>query len=112
MNILELIAGIVLALGTLLPCYTVSFLGISKSLSYIQGDGIFVMIAAVIIVVLTVLKKEKFAAIPAGISLILLIYFTSEASQYSGLGDFGIGLYLMWIGAIASIVLPFVKIKK
>ena len=110
-NIFVIIAAVILALGTLLPCYSISFFGMEESVAYIEGDGIFVLIAAVIAIVLAIVRKEKFACIPAAISIILLIVFSSEVSKV-GVGSYGIGYYMMWIGAVASAVLPFVNTNK
>lgn len=110
-NIWVIIAAALMALGTLLPCYSVSFFGMSESMSYIEGDGVIIMIAAVAAAVLAIFKKEKFACIPAAISVILLIYLCSEISKV-GMGTIGIGMYFMWLGSIATGVLPFIKFKK
>ena len=110
-NFLLIIAAALMALGTLLPCYTVSFFGRTESLAYIEGDGVFVLLASIAIVVLAIIKKEKFALIPAVVSAILLIVLCSEASDI-GIGSAGIGMYIMWIGAIGSCVTPFINIRR
>lgn len=110
-DILLLAAAALMALGTLLPCYTISMFGFSESFSYIEGDGIFVIIAAVIIAVLYFLKKDKFAYIPAAVAGIVLIVFSVNASDV-GMGSFGIGFFAMWIGTIAAIALPFTPLAK
>ena len=109
-NILLIVSAVLLALGTLLPCYTVSFFGMSESVSYIQGDGVIVLIAAVISVVLAFVKKEVFAVIPGVVSIALLINLCSGMSEF-GMGSYNIGMYLMWIGAVATCVTPFIKKK-
>lgn len=115
-NIFVIIAAIVLALGTLLPCYSIKTGLFSDSMSYIEGDGIFVLLAAIAVGVLAAVRKEKFACIPAAIAIIVLIVFAvnmadAKDSMFGGAIKTGIGVYVMWIGAIGSAVLPFVKTK-
>ena len=111
LNFYLMIAAAVMAIGTLLPCYTVSAFGVSESLAYIEGDGILLIIAAAAVAVLTYFKKEKFVCIPAGISAILLIIACVNLSNL-GYGSFSIGMYIMWIGTLAACVLPYVKLNK
>ena len=112
-NIFVIIAAVVMAVGTLLPCYSVGSL---YSMSYIEGDGIFVLLAAIAVGVLAAIRREKFACIPAAIAIIVLIVFAvnmadAKDSMFGGAIKTGIGVYVMWIGAIGSAVLPFVKTK-
>lgn len=105
-DILVIAALALMVIGTLLPCYTIKLFGYSTSVSYIQGDGIFIIIAAVASFVLYYRLKDKAMAISSGIAAIILLLYTFNASDV-GIGSFGIGFYIMWIGTIASIALPF-----
>ncbi len=124
-----------LAIGTLLPIYTASAMGISQGVSFISGDGffihgtsgIFVLILAIAAIVLSAMKKDKFdkfAVAPVAVATLLLIFATSGVAKVTsavsmtasyGVGaGAGFGLYLMWIGAIAALVgsiTPLVKKK-
>jgi len=107
-----------MALGTFFPLYTVSVMGYSESVSYIQGDGIFVLILAIIAIVLTLMKKDKFTVIPIAIATLILLVATSQISEANsiasayGAGKVGFGMYVLWIGAIAGLagsIIPLVK---
>ena len=121
-DILVFVAIAIMAIGTLLPLITVSFLGQSGSINYLgigsgvfkdapidMGDGIFVIIAAVAAAALYLFNKEKLMVIPAAVTAILLIMVMSKMAD-AGLGDmvkYGLGYWVMWIGAIGTAVLPF-----
>lgn len=98
-------------LATLLPCYTVSFLGLTESFSYIQGDGIFVLLSAIVAFILFWRNLDKFMAIPAAVSAICLIVFLSQSAKV-GIGSFAIGYYLMWLATIVVAVVPFTPLAK
>ena len=100
-----------MAVGTFLPCYSISLFGYTESVSYIEGDGIIVLIAAIVVIILAVFKKEKFAVIPAAVSIICLIVLGVQIADL-GIGNVGFGVYMIWIGSIAAVVLPFVNLKK
>jgi len=68
------IASGVLALATFLPIATLPIVG---SLSYFnngQGDGLFVLLAAVLAAVLVAIKKYILVLIPAGIALAITMF--------------------------------------
>ena len=129
-RILGIVANALLIIAVFLPVISVSvsLFGISQSQSvnYIQGDGIFVLILAIINLVIIFADKlatkipfmakvdnQKFTLIPTAINAILLIVLTfngaSALGGYASLAkvDFGIGFYLLWLGVIASAVYPF-----
>jgi len=130
-DILVFIAIGLMAIGTFLPVASVSMYGITQSVSYVSGgegvdgNGIFVILAAVAAFALYYLDKEKFMAIPAAVTAILLLAFlgtmseaSSAAQLASGFGfgtvevGFGFGYFVMWIGAIATAVLPFTPLAQ
>lgn len=109
------IAAALMLIGTLLPISTVSFLGASQSFSYIEGDGIFVLLAAIAVAALVFFKLYKFASIPAAISLIILFVFSvsDELAMALDLGaNLGIGFFVMWLGILAAIALPWLPLEK
>lgn len=110
-NIILLSAVILMVLGTLLPCYKVSMFGFSSKFKYIEGDGVFILMAAIAIGVMHLLKKDKFIYIPIVISGLLLLALTVNALKFEGV-SFEIGFFIMWISVIVLAVLPFTPINK
>ena len=115
---------ILMLLGNFLPfvTVTVSIFGISKSesIKFIDGDGMFVIIAAIVTAVLLYLKKEKFSLISTGIALAVTLYDISNAESMVGnalgLGDisYGIGFWVILIGVVlaaGSVVINYLKDK-
>ena len=111
-KILGIIGNLILAVAVFLPVLTVSvsLFGISQSqsISYIQGDGIFAFMKK--------LSNQKFTLIPTAIVVILLIVLISGKSSaigqlgsYASLANisYGIGFWLLWIGAVISAIYPF-----
>lgn len=132
-KILGIVGNIILAVAVFLPVLTVSvsLFGISQSqsLSYIQGDGVFVLILAILNLVIIFadkisskvafmkkLENQKFTLIPTAIVAILLIVLAvngtsslGELGQLASLANvsFGIGFWLLWVGTILSAIYPF-----
>lgn len=132
-KILGIIGNLILAVAVFLPVLTVSvsLFGISQSqsISYIQGDGIFVLILAIVNLLIIFadklsekfafmkkLSNQKFTLIPTAIIVILLIVLISGKSSaigqlgsYASLANisYGIGFWLLWIGAVISAIYPF-----
>ena len=132
-EILGIIGNLILAVAVFLPVLTVSvsLFGISQSqsISYIQGDGIFVLILAIVnlliifadklsekVAFMKKLSNQKFTLIPTAIIVILLIVLISGKSSaigqlgsYASLANisYGIGFWLLWIGAVISAIYPF-----
>lgn len=127
---LGMIGNALLIIGVFLPfvTVTVSLFGISQSqsISYIQGDGIFVLILAAISLLMIFADKlapkvaffaklvnPKLTLIPTVISVLLLIIDVSNssgaASTYSSLASvsLGFGFWIMVIGVIALVAYPF-----
>jgi hypothetical protein len=68
------IASGVLALATFLPIATLPLVGSLNYFSNGQGDGVFVLLAAIAAGLLVALKKYKFVLIPAGIAAAVTLY--------------------------------------
>ena len=122
-QIVVAIAAVIQVIACFLPFATVSVLGFSQSITWVDGDGIFAIILAVLAAVMVFLNRNVtyiIAMVAAAINAILIIYdgFIGYASQMSELGDYrgmvtrGAGIYIFIIGAIAMLVgtvLLFVK---
>lgn len=128
---LGLVGNILLSIAVFLPIISVSVslfgFSHSKSVSYINGDGVIVLILAIINIILIFANKlsekipflskltnPKLTLIPTAIVAILLIALTSNSSkllgsEYSSLATikFNIGFYLLWLGTLASAAYPF-----
>jgi len=73
-----------MALGTFLPILSLPFIGNQNYFQNGQGDGIFVLVLAVIIAILAFTKAIRFAWIPAAIaSLVMLFTFVNLISMIS-----------------------------
>lgn len=125
------IIGVFLTFATV----TVSFLGVenSQSASFIEGDGVIVIILSVISLLIILsnllaskvaffakLKNQKLVLIPTIISIIILIMNMASAddvvSSVGSIADvtvsWGIGLWTMWIGLILTAVYSFIYKKE
>lgn len=136
-KLLGIIGAIVTIIGLFLPFATVTAkaFGIkhSESVTYIQADGIFVLILTIITLLMIFsdklvdkvaffkkLTNVKLVLIPTILSAIILIFDMINAAD--AIGDvssslvkaevsYGIGLWVLWIGLIATAVFPFLYKK-
>lgn len=136
-KLLGIIGVVVTIIGLFLPFATVTAkaFGIkhSESITYIQADGIYVLILAVVTLLMIFSDKlsEKVAFFkkisnmkvvlaPVILSAIILIFDMINAAD--AIGDvssslvkaevsYGIGLWVLWIGLIATAVFPFLYKK-
>ncbi len=104
-------------IGCFLPIAKVSVLGFSQSVTYMDGDGVLILIAMVISGVLFFLKKDIFTLIPTGIALLITLYDIINVSKYTGgygLGSIkiGIGAFVIIIALIVAVVLPLITKEK
>ena len=110
------VAGCALMIiGCFLPFATVSLLGVSETISLFKAGtlGIILIIAAIISgVIMLVTKKPKLSLITTIISALLVILNISSAKSYSSMMKYGIGLYVVIIGLVIAIVIPFFMSKK
>jgi hypothetical protein len=130
--VLGVIGAAITIIALFLPFATISVLGLTQSIKFIDGDGVFVLILTIISLVMIFadiiasklpestnakvkaffkkLANPKFLLIPTIISAIILIVDTSNASDvgtsYYGLASvsYGSGLYFLWIGLILTAV--------
>ncbi len=107
---------VLMIIGCFLPFATVSALGLSQSVNYIDGDGVFVVIAAVVAAILIYLKKGKLILIPSLISAAFVIYDAASGSSAASSSlanvSFGIGFFLIVIGIICVSAYPFLDNEK
>lgn len=118
-NIIIIVAAAIGAIATFLPWATVSFLGVSESVSGASGDGWISFAIFLAIIVLTAIKFKnelpkgfKIAVTVLGvIALIIGIFEIANINGNSfGLGSAGIGVYIVIIAGIASAILPWLPI--
>ena len=103
---------ILMILGNFLPfaTATVSLFGYSQSesIKFIDGDGVFVLIAAIVTAILLYFKKEKFSLIPTAIALAVtinaIVNVESELGNTMGMAtiSYGLGLWIIIIGVILA----------
>lgn len=74
LDITGIIASIFLSLGCVLPLFKINFLGLTESVRYVEGDGIFVMIGAAIMCMVCILRKTELMLIPLVIDFGIMLY--------------------------------------
>ena len=126
-SICGLAGGVIYALGVFLPYVTVSFLGMSQSVSLIQGGGItwiIILLLGLGSALLSLMRK----ALPAGICGVIALFYafigfagfksklgsmgSFEAKLTESLMSYSIGFYCLWIGSILVIAAGFYAIVK
>ena len=121
-KILGIVGAILLIIGNFFSFATVKMFWVEESFSFIEGDGVFVLILGILALLIIFidfilskipegklkflfkLRNQKIVLIPAIISAIILFVDGSEAFEY---GSAGLGFYLLLIGVIALVVYPF-----
>ncbi len=118
-NYIGIIGCLLLLIGNFFTFVTVkaSVLGISQSeaVKFVDGDGVFVIIAAIVAAVFIYLKKGKWNYVPALISVVVAIYDVIDAKDVAAsVGslakvsiNYGIGFFMIMLGAIAVAVYAF-----
>lgn len=118
-NYIGIIGCLLLLIGNFFTFVTVkaSVLGISQSeaVKFVDGDGVFVIIAAIVAAVFIYLKKGKWNYVPALISVAVAIYDVIDAKDVAAsVGslakvsiNYGIGFFMIMLGAIAVAVYAF-----
>lgn len=136
-KLLGLIGTILTIISVFLPFATVkaNVLGVkaSQSTTFIEGDGIFVLVLAIIALLMVLastiatkvpffgkLAKTKLVLIPTILSAIILIIDMANASELVGSASssiakvtvsYGIGTWVLWIGLILTAVYAFIYKK-
>ena len=98
-------------IGCLLPFAQVTGVVQNDSISYVEGDGIFVLILMVISAILLLLKKNIASLVFTIISFIILIVDAVNVSKYfvsfgslAKIG-YGVGFYFVLFGLIITLVM-------
>ena len=102
------LAGCVL---TILGCFFPFAGAYGMSINYASGDGIFVIVAAIVSGILIFLNKSKAVLIPSIIATVIFVKTTINMLEIGGV-SFGSGFILILIGLIATIVYPFLNNSK
>ena len=122
-KILGIVGAILLIIGNFFSFATVKMFWVEESVSFIEGDGVFVLISGIISLLIIFidfilskipegklkflfkLRNQKIVLIPAIISAIILFIDGRNAFD---VGSAGLGFYLLLIGIIALVIYPFV----
>ena len=103
-KLMIIVGAIAMFIGCFMPFAKVSIFGASASVPYTDGDGVIVIILAIIAALLAGFNLQKFSLIPTIIALVVTLYYFAHISENSeGLGSPAIGAYLVIIGAIIAI---------
>lgn len=103
-KLMIIVGAIAMFIGCFMPFAKVSIFGASASVPYTDGDGVIVIILAIIAALLAGFNLQKFSLIPTIIALVVTLYDVAHISENSeGLGSPAIGAYLVIIGAIIAI---------
>jgi hypothetical protein len=86
--LLGLLGSLFLIFGVFTPLFSVPIVGSVTYLGSGFGDGLFILVFAVIAILLTLFKRFRYLFIPALLSLALMVYtFTSFQSRLGRLRD-------------------------
>lgn len=101
-------------IGCFLPFATVSILGLSETiaLSGTGALGIILIITAIISGIVMLTKKSKLSLITTIIYALFVVLNIANASENGDAFSYGIGLYVVIIGVIIAVVMPFFKSKQ
>ena len=118
-NYIGIVGCLLLLIGNFFTFVTVkaSVLGISQSeaVKFVDGDGIIVIIAAIVAAVFIYLKKGRWNYAPALISAAVAIYDVMDAKDAAtSVGSlakvsihYGIGFFMIMLGAITLAIYAF-----
>lgn len=110
--IIGILGALVTVIACFLPLYTLSFLGLTKNVMYIEGDGVLVCACAVIVAVLIFVRKQRFSIIPVIGEVMFLcntVFLAKDILDFGG--SYGAGLIVLILGILTSfvgIVLAFI----
>lgn len=103
-KLMIIVGSIVMCIACFMPFFKVTLFGASASAPYTDGDGVIVIILAIIAALLAGFRLQKFSLIPTIIALFLTLYDVAHISERSeGLGSPAIGAYLVIIGSVIAI---------
>jgi hypothetical protein len=85
---LGLVGSLFLIFGVFTPLFSLPLVGSVTYLGNGSGDGLFILVFAVVAILLTLFKRFRYLFIPALLSLALMVYtFTSFQSRVGSLRD-------------------------
>ena len=98
------LGGCLLAIiGCFLPWAT----ALGYSVSFVDGDGKYLIIATIVSAILIYLKKDKISLIPTIIAVV--IYLKDALNTFSSNVSLGLGIFLILIGLVGMVIYPFIK---
>lgn len=104
-NFFGIIATLITIISVFLPCISVSLLGVTRDIKYVQGDGQFVLIVGVVAIVLALIGKKLVFVITGLIDFLIFLYLSTNLSNvYTSIINKGIGYYLLPICAVLMII--------
>ena len=104
-KIIECVGAVFVILGCFMPIYSIDFLGMSKKILYIEGDGYFTVIIAIVTIILTCMGKQLFSAIPLTCNVVLFGYTIFNLKKASEIiGSMGAAVFIIPFGLILMIV--------
>jgi len=114
-NYIGIVGCLLLLIGNFFTFVTVKALGMSETVKFVDGDGVFVIIAAIVAAVFIYMKKGKWNYAPALISAAVAIYDVMDAKDVAGSVsslvkvnvDYGLGFFMIMLGAIAVAAYAF-----
>lgn len=102
-KLIIIIGAVAMIIGCFMPFGEASMFGMSASVSYTEGDGIGVIVLAIIAALLAVINLQKLSVIPTAIALFITLYDVSQISADSqGMASPAIGAYVIIIGAVIA----------
>lgn len=114
-NVVGLLACALILIGNFLPFASVSLYGYSQSVSLMDSgkDGIIFLVAAIVTIVLIILKNDLLALIAGiitgGLGIYEILHTNSQLGSYAAFVDKGAGYYLLLIGAVLLLASVIVK---
>lgn len=102
-KLMILIGSVVAIIGCFLPFASVSMFGVSASVSYMEGDGVIVLVLSIVAIALAFFKT-KLAFIASGLGLIVTLYDSFKIVTEMSFDVLGLGAYIIIIASIVAIV--------
>lgn len=109
-------SAVLMILSVFLPAVKVSFLGVTTSQSYFDGgDGIFFLVIAAIVLVLTYMNKQKGVLVMGIIACVLMAVEIVDLSEfikqqeYGQMIERGIGHYGLILSSVGLLMSHFIK---
>lgn len=105
-KLMVLIGSVVAIVGCFLPFASISILGFSESISFIEGDGVFVLVLSIVSIILAFFKT-KLCWIANGLALLVTLYDCFNIATEMSISLLSFGAYAIIIASIVAIVGSF-----